>query len=199
METGRYGTIDELAASEKINSSYISRVLRLTLLTPDIVEAILDGRQPTGMTLPGLMGPFPVAWKAQHVLQPQASPPALSSHKYPAECRAPNDSAVAILLYQRCRCEPRTWTPFAGSASLSAGCMACPAPYGATSLYGFVQTRTNAPGNPCGPAMEHSCDPSQPAIRFSRKEVKGGSFLCALSYCRHYLPSARHALMVDTG
>ena len=65
METGRYGTINELAAAEKINSSYVSRLLRLTLLAPDIVDAILDGRQPEGITLPGLMEPFPVAWKAQ--------------------------------------------------------------------------------------------------------------------------------------
>jgi hypothetical protein len=65
LETGRYGTIDELATAEKINSSYVSRVLRLTLLAPDIVEAILDGRQPEGMTLPGLMEPFPVEWERQ--------------------------------------------------------------------------------------------------------------------------------------
>jgi hypothetical protein len=65
METGRYGTIDELAAAEKINSSYVSRLLRLTLLAPDIVEAILDGRQPEGITLPGLMEPFPVEWEGQ--------------------------------------------------------------------------------------------------------------------------------------
>jgi len=65
LETGRYGTIDELAAAEKINSSYVSRLLRLTLLSPDIVEAILDGRQPEGMTLPGLMEPFPVEWGRQ--------------------------------------------------------------------------------------------------------------------------------------
>jgi hypothetical protein len=65
MEAGRYSTIDELAAAEKINSSYVSRLLRLTLLAPQIVEAILDGRQPEGMTLPGLMEPFPVEWTAQ--------------------------------------------------------------------------------------------------------------------------------------
>jgi len=65
MEAGRYGTIDELAAAEKINSSYVSRLLRLTLLAPDIVEAILDGRQPEGMTLPALMEPFPVDWGQQ--------------------------------------------------------------------------------------------------------------------------------------
>jgi hypothetical protein len=55
LEMGRYGTIAELAAAEKINSSYVSRVLRLTLLAPDIVETILDGRQPDLMTLPGLL------------------------------------------------------------------------------------------------------------------------------------------------
>ena len=65
LETGRYGTIDELAAAEKINSSYVSRLLRLTLLAPDIVEAILDGRQAEGVTLPGPMEPFPVEWEEQ--------------------------------------------------------------------------------------------------------------------------------------
>src|SRR5581483_7592130 len=47
LETGVYGTITELAAAENINQSYVCRILRLTLLAPDIVEAILDGRQPT--------------------------------------------------------------------------------------------------------------------------------------------------------
>jgi hypothetical protein len=65
LESGRFATINELAAVEKINSYYVSRVLRLTLLAPDIVEAILDGRQPEGMTLPGLMEPFPVEWLGQ--------------------------------------------------------------------------------------------------------------------------------------
>jgi hypothetical protein len=65
LETGRFATINELAEAEKINSSYVSRVLRLTLLVPDIVEAILDGRQPQGMTLPGLIAPFPARWSEQ--------------------------------------------------------------------------------------------------------------------------------------
>ena len=56
-----------------------------------------------------------------------------------------------------------------------------------------------APQNPRGPAMEASFDPRQPAIRIPRKVVKGGSFLCAPSYCRRYRPAARHAQMVDTG
>ena len=65
LETGVYGTIEEIAATEKINSSYVSRLLRMTLLAPYIVEAILDGRQPTKVTLAVLMRPFPVAWKEQ--------------------------------------------------------------------------------------------------------------------------------------
>jgi hypothetical protein len=65
LETGKYGTIDEIAAAEKINDSYVSRVLRLTLLAPGIVEAILDGRQPERMMLSGLMEPFPVEWRHQ--------------------------------------------------------------------------------------------------------------------------------------
>ncbi|PWS35169.1 hypothetical protein DFH01_22955 [Falsiroseomonas bella] len=58
-------TVKELEAAEKITSPYVSRVLRLTLLAPGIVEAILDGRQPEGMTLPGLMEPLPLVWEAQ--------------------------------------------------------------------------------------------------------------------------------------
>jgi len=56
-----------------------------------------------------------------------------------------------------------------------------------------------APTDPRGPAMEGSYDPAQPRIRIPRKVVKGGSFLCAPSYCRRYRPAARHAQMVDTG
>ena len=65
LETGVYGTIEEIATAEKINSSYVSRVLRMTLLAPSVVEAILDGRQPAEMTLAVLMRPFPVAWEEQ--------------------------------------------------------------------------------------------------------------------------------------
>ena len=65
LEDGSYSTIKELAAAEKINASYLCRVLRLTLLAPDIVEAILGGRQAPESTLPVLMGAFPVAWIEQ--------------------------------------------------------------------------------------------------------------------------------------
>lgn len=65
LETGDYATIDEMAAAEKINSSYVSRMLRLTLLAPDIVETVLGRRQQAEMTLAVLMRPFPVGWGKQ--------------------------------------------------------------------------------------------------------------------------------------
>ena len=65
MESGRFDTLNELTAAGKINSSYVSRLLRLTLLAPDIVEAILDGRQPERTMLPGLMEPLSVEWERQ--------------------------------------------------------------------------------------------------------------------------------------
>ena len=65
LETGRFATITELAAAEKINSSYVSRILRLALLAPEVVEAILDGRQPEGMTLPGLVAGVTTQWGEQ--------------------------------------------------------------------------------------------------------------------------------------
>jgi len=65
LENGTHATIAEVAAAEKINESYVGRVLRLTLLAPDIVEAILNGRQPAEMTLAVLMRRFPVGWVEQ--------------------------------------------------------------------------------------------------------------------------------------
>ena len=50
-------------------SSYVGRVLRLTLLAPDVVEAILGGRQPAEMTLAALMRQFSVIWEEQRVEQ----------------------------------------------------------------------------------------------------------------------------------
>ena len=65
LETAVYGTIEELAAAEQINPSYVSRILRLTLLAPPIVEVIINGRQPARMTLGLLMQPFSVVWQEQ--------------------------------------------------------------------------------------------------------------------------------------
>jgi hypothetical protein len=65
LDEGVYGTFDELAKAEGVSQSYVSRMLRLTLLAPDIVEAILDGRQLEGMRLEDLLKGFPVEWDAQ--------------------------------------------------------------------------------------------------------------------------------------
>jgi hypothetical protein len=68
LETGVHANVEDIASAENINASYISRVLRLTLLAPDIVEAIMDGRQGSEITLAALMKPFPVEWAAQRSL-----------------------------------------------------------------------------------------------------------------------------------
>ena len=63
LEAGEYGTLAEMADAERISRSYVSRILRLTLLAPDIVERILDGRPMPG--LPQLLKPFPIEWERQ--------------------------------------------------------------------------------------------------------------------------------------
>ena len=65
LEQGAYASITELAAAEKINQSYVCRVLQLTLLAPALVEAILDGRHPSSLQLRTLLNPFPADWTAQ--------------------------------------------------------------------------------------------------------------------------------------
>jgi hypothetical protein len=65
LESGTHATLKEIAEAENINQSYVSRVLRLTLLAPNIVELIVGGHQPAGMTLPLLMKPFPSVWSKQ--------------------------------------------------------------------------------------------------------------------------------------
>jgi hypothetical protein len=65
LDEGVYGTIEDLAKSEGIAKTYVSQVLRLTLLAPEIVEAILDGRQPAELQLDDLLGRFPLEWNKQ--------------------------------------------------------------------------------------------------------------------------------------
>ena len=66
LESSEYATVAELAEREGIASSYLTRVLRLTLLAPDIVEATLDGRHGPAVTLARVLEPFPLAWNEQH-------------------------------------------------------------------------------------------------------------------------------------
>ncbi len=64
-ETGEFVTINELAQREGIAPSYMTRVLRLTMLAPDIVEAIVGGTQEAEVTLARVLEPFPVEWAEQ--------------------------------------------------------------------------------------------------------------------------------------
>lgn len=67
LESGEYTTIAELAEREGIAPSYMTRVMRLTLLAPNIVEAILDGRQGPEVTLAKVLEPPPIEWASQKV------------------------------------------------------------------------------------------------------------------------------------
>jgi len=65
LESGEFATIAELAGREGIAPSYMTRVLRLTLLAPDIIDAILDGKQGPEVTLAQVLEPFPLTWQHQ--------------------------------------------------------------------------------------------------------------------------------------
>jgi hypothetical protein len=63
LDSGEYGTLADLADAERISRSYVCRVLRLTLLAPDIVEGILNGRPTAGLAQ--FLEQFPVEWERQ--------------------------------------------------------------------------------------------------------------------------------------
>ncbi|MBF0453674.1 MAG: hypothetical protein HQL72_02515 [Magnetococcales bacterium] len=65
LENGEAGSVRELATREKVDDSYMARLLRITLLAPDIVEAVLNGHQPDKLTLNSLSNAFPVRWDEQ--------------------------------------------------------------------------------------------------------------------------------------
>ena len=65
LETGEYSSAAEVAKAEKVNDSYVSRILRLTLIAPDIIDAILTGRQSSTLQLDDLLKPLPAAWERQ--------------------------------------------------------------------------------------------------------------------------------------
>ena len=68
LDSGEFTTIAELAEREGIAPSYMTRVLRLSLLAPDIIEAILDGKQGSEVTLARVLEPFPNEWVMQLAL-----------------------------------------------------------------------------------------------------------------------------------
>ena len=65
LDTGVHATLEEVARAKGVAPSYVSRILRLTLLAPDMVEAILDGRQPAELQLDDLLKGFPLEWDGQ--------------------------------------------------------------------------------------------------------------------------------------
>ena len=65
IEGGQAKSITDLAEQEGVTDAYICRLLPLTCLAPDIVEAILDGRQPRGLRLAEVLGNGPVGWEEQ--------------------------------------------------------------------------------------------------------------------------------------
>jgi hypothetical protein len=69
IENGTYASVAEVARAEEINDSYVSRLLRLTLLAPEIVEVILDGRQAPELSIEALLKPLPVEWERQRKLR----------------------------------------------------------------------------------------------------------------------------------
>ena len=67
IESGRARSITDLAEQERVTDAYVCRLLPLTCLAPDIVEAILDGRRPMGLRLAEVLGNGPLAWDEQRM------------------------------------------------------------------------------------------------------------------------------------
>ena len=65
IESGQARSVTDLAKQENVTDAYVCRLLPLTCLAPDIVEAILDGRQPKGLRLADVLGNGPLDWNAQ--------------------------------------------------------------------------------------------------------------------------------------
>ena len=65
IESGRAKSITDLAEQEVVTDAYVCRLLPLTCLAPDIVEALLDGRQPKGLRLAEMLGKGPLDWNEQ--------------------------------------------------------------------------------------------------------------------------------------
>jgi hypothetical protein len=68
LDEGVYTTVSEIGDAERISKSYVSRILRLALLAPDIVEEILAGRTDQVLLLEQLEQPLPAGWEEQRRL-----------------------------------------------------------------------------------------------------------------------------------
>jgi hypothetical protein len=68
LDSGEFATIAELAEREGIAAPYLTRTMRLSHLSPDLVESILEGRQPSGLKLEALRSTLPMAWSEQRTV-----------------------------------------------------------------------------------------------------------------------------------
>ncbi len=65
FDSGRYQSLTELSEALDVDRSYVGRIMRLALLAPDIVEAIVRGEEPSGLTLEKLLKEIPIVWAKQ--------------------------------------------------------------------------------------------------------------------------------------
>ena len=90
IENGEFSSVAELARHLDIDNSYVARILKLTTLAPDIIEAILNGEEPSGLSLARLIRTFPWAGSSRESCSdsPQAEPP-------PAVADGPGPAPIA--------------------------------------------------------------------------------------------------------
>ena len=67
LDDGTYASVSNIARAEKLDRTYVGDVLRLTLLAPSVVEAIVEGKQAEGVTLPVLMKGLAVEWETHRI------------------------------------------------------------------------------------------------------------------------------------
>jgi hypothetical protein len=65
LDDGVYASVSDIGDAENISKSYVSRILRLALLAPDVVDALLAGRTDAGLVLERLKRPMPGRWDEQ--------------------------------------------------------------------------------------------------------------------------------------
>ena len=68
IENGEFHSVSDLAGNLDVDNSYVARILKLTTLAPDIIEAILNGEEPSGLSLSRLIRTFPMDWDQQRAL-----------------------------------------------------------------------------------------------------------------------------------
>ena len=81
LDEGVYTTLEDLAQAKGVNAIYVSPILQLTPLAPEIVEAILDGRQPAELQLNDLLQGFPLEWEEPTLVRPGRLPRAPARHR----------------------------------------------------------------------------------------------------------------------